>query len=256
GQPGQPRRRGARHARRDPPPRRLRHGPHPGGDGGRGADRARRDAPRRHDGRRPRARGGRCRAGDEGGPARDRRHLPGEQGRPRRRRAHALGAGADAAPPPGRGVERPRPLARGGARRRPRSLRRRPAHRRGRGDARAAARTALSMTGRLYVVGDIHGCAGELEALLATLPLARGDTLAFVGDYLDRGPAVRAVIDLLLDLRARKGLTTVFLRGNHEDMCLAYLGRAGQWGESWMMNGAPATLRSYGVPLGVDGPLA
>jgi len=39
-------------------------------------------------------------------------------------------------------------------------------------------------------------------------------------------------------------------------MCLAYLGRAGQWGESWMMNGAPATLRSYGVPLGVDGPLA
>jgi len=112
------------------------------------------------------------------------------------------------------------------------------------------------MAGRLYAVGDIHGCAAELEALLAALPLARGDTLAFVGDYLDRGPAVRAVIDLLLDLRTRDGLTTVFLRGNHEDMCLAYLGRAGQWGESWMMNGAPATLRSYGVPLGVDGPLA
>ena len=112
------------------------------------------------------------------------------------------------------------------------------------------------MTGRLYVVGDIHGCAGELEALLAALPLARGDTLAFVGDYLDRGPAVRAVIDLLLALRAREGLTTVFLRGNHEDMCLAYLGRGGQWGESWMMNGAPATLASYGVPLGLDGPPA
>jgi len=106
------------------------------------------------------------------------------------------------------------------------------------------------------VVGDIHGCAGELEALLAALPLARGDTLAFVGDYLDRGPAVRAVIDLLLDVRARDGLTTVFLRGNHEDMCLAHLGRAGQWGESWMMNGAPATLHSYGVPLGTEGPLA
>ena len=112
------------------------------------------------------------------------------------------------------------------------------------------------MAGRLYVVGDIHGCAGELEALVGALPLARGDTLAFVGDYLDRGPAVRAVIDLLLDLRARKELTTVFLRGNHEDMCLAYLGRGGQWGESWMMNGAPATLASYGVPLGFDGPPA
>jgi len=112
------------------------------------------------------------------------------------------------------------------------------------------------MAGRLYAVGDIHGCAAELEALLAALPLARGDTLAFVGDYLDRGPAVRAVIDLLLDLRTRDGLTTVFLRGNHEDMCLAYLGRAGQWGDSWMMNGAAATLRSYGVPLGTGGPLA
>ena len=112
------------------------------------------------------------------------------------------------------------------------------------------------MAGRLYVVGDIHGCAGELEALVGALPLARGDTLAFVGDYLDRGPAVRAVIDLLLALRAREGLTTVFLRGNHEDMCLAYLGRGGQWGESWMMNGAPATLASYGVPLGLDGPSA
>jgi serine/threonine protein phosphatase 1 len=112
------------------------------------------------------------------------------------------------------------------------------------------------MAGRLYVVGDIHGCAGELDALVAALPLARGDTLAFVGDYLDRGPAVRAVIDLLLALRAREGLTTVFLRGNHEDMCLAWLGRGGQWGESWMMNGAPATLASYGVPLDLDGPLA
>src|SRR5438093_520815 len=64
------------------------------------------------------------------------------------------------------------------------------------------------------------------------------------------------LIDILLALRAREGLTTVFLRGNHEDMCLAYLGRGGQWGESWMMNGAPATLASYGVPLGLDGPPA
>src|SRR5207247_11285545 len=110
----------------------------------------------------------------------------------------------------------------------------------GRGDARAAVRRALSMAGRLYVVREIHGCAGELEALVGALPLARGDTLAFVGHYLDRGPAVRAVIDLLLALRAREGLTTVFLRGNHEDMCLAYLRRGGQWRESGMLNGAPA----------------
>jgi serine/threonine protein phosphatase 1 len=112
------------------------------------------------------------------------------------------------------------------------------------------------MAGRVYVVGDIHGCAGELEALVGSLALERGDTLAFVGDYVDRGPAVREVIDLLLALRQRAGLTTIFLRGNHEDMCLAWLGRDGRWGESWLMNGAAATLRSYGIPFDVDGPLA
>jgi serine/threonine protein phosphatase 1 len=112
------------------------------------------------------------------------------------------------------------------------------------------------MADRVYVVGDIHGCAGELEVLIGALPLGPGDTLAFVGDYVDRGPAVREVIDLLLDLRTHEGLTTTFLRGNHEDMCLAWLGRDGRWGESWPMNGAAATLRSYGIPLDVDGPLA
>jgi serine/threonine protein phosphatase 1 len=101
---------------------------------------------------------------------------------------------------------------------------------------------------RVFVVGDVHGCAGELEALLGALPLAPGDTLAFIGDYIDRGPDSRAVVDMLLALRARTDITTVFLKGNHEDMCLAYLGREGQWGEAWRGNGGVATLRSYGVP--------
>jgi serine/threonine protein phosphatase 1 len=39
----------------------------------------------------------------------------------------------------------------------------------------------------------------------------------------------------------------VFLKGNHEDMCLSYLGRSGNWGESWMGNGGVAAVRSYGV---------
>jgi serine/threonine protein phosphatase 1 len=110
--------------------------------------------------------------------------------------------------------------------------------------------------GRLFVVGDIHGCARELEALLAALPLARGDTLAFIGDYIDRGPESRAVVDMLLGLRGRDDVTTVFLKGNHEDMCLAHLGRRGQWGEAWRMNGGVTTLRSYGVPSQLAGPEA
>jgi serine/threonine protein phosphatase 1 len=103
------------------------------------------------------------------------------------------------------------------------------------------------MSGRMFVVGDIHGCAPELEALLAALPLEAGDTLAFVGDYIDRGHHSKDVVDMMIAVRARTDIETVFLRGNHEDMCLGYLGRQGRWGEAWRMNGGSATLESYGM---------
>ena len=109
------------------------------------------------------------------------------------------------------------------------------------------------MTDRLFAIGDIHGCARELEVLLAGLPLAAGDTVACVGDYIDRGPASRQVIDLLLALRQRAGIHTVFLKGNHEDMCLSYVEQQGLWGESWHLNGGVATLRSYGIDARLDG---
>jgi len=103
------------------------------------------------------------------------------------------------------------------------------------------------MRERLFVVGDVHGCARELEALVGGLGLAAGDTIAFVGDYLDRGPDARGVVDQLLALEARDDVRAVFLKGNHEDMCLAWLGRPGRWGEAWFANGGVTTLRSYGL---------
>jgi serine/threonine protein phosphatase 1 len=103
------------------------------------------------------------------------------------------------------------------------------------------------VSGRLFAVGDIHGCLAELETLLDGLSLATGDTLVFVGDYMDRGPDSRRVLDRCIDLGARTDITTVFLKGNHEDMCLDYIGRAGRWGEAWLGNGGAATLRSYGI---------
>lgn len=102
-------------------------------------------------------------------------------------------------------------------------------------------------SGRLFAIGDIHGCPGELGALLDGLPLAPGDTVCFVGDYLDRGPDSKGVIELLLQAGTRTDTRWVFLRGNHEDMCLSFLGRSGNWGESWMGNGGAAAVRSYGV---------
>lgn len=101
--------------------------------------------------------------------------------------------------------------------------------------------------GRLFAIGDVHGCVAELDRLLGAIPVASGDTVAFVGDYIDRGPDSRAVLDLLLDWRTRAPARAVFLKGNHEDMALAFLGRAGQWGEAWLRNGGTATLRSYGI---------
>ncbi len=103
------------------------------------------------------------------------------------------------------------------------------------------------MSGRLFVVGDVHGCRAELETLLDGLPLARGDHVAFVGDYIDRGPDSAGVVDVCLALERRSDVTTTFLKGNHEDMCLAYLGHPGRWGEAWLGNGGAAALRSYGV---------
>jgi serine/threonine protein phosphatase 1 len=103
------------------------------------------------------------------------------------------------------------------------------------------------MSERLFAIGDVHGNPAELETLLAGLPLAAGDVVCFVGDYIDRGRDSKGVIDLLLEARRRTDVGWVFLKGNHEDMCLSFLGRPGNWGESWLPNGGAAAIRSYGV---------
>jgi serine/threonine protein phosphatase 1 len=100
--------------------------------------------------------------------------------------------------------------------------------------------------GRAFVVGDVHGCIDELERLLDALQPARGDTICFLGDYIDRGPAPKRVIERLLRLR-HEGPTCVFLKGNHEDMFLAFLGAAGRHGDVFLSNGGRATLVSYGL---------
>ncbi len=77
------------------------------------------------------------------------------------------------------------------------------------------------MAGRTYVTGDIHG---DLEALLRNarqLPeLDSGDTLVFLGDYVDRGPQSAQVVDYVRSLPKRSPARIVALRGNHEDAWL------------------------------------
>jgi serine/threonine protein phosphatase 1 len=105
---------------------------------------------------------------------------------------------------------------------------------------------------RTFVIGDLHGCLDELEALLQAIEPARGDTVVFLGDYIDRGPDSRAVIDRLLLLR-RRGPRCVFLKGNHEDMFLDFMGLGGHYGAAFLVNGGKATLLSYGL-AGCTGP--
>ncbi|HEY7217183.1 MAG TPA: metallophosphoesterase family protein [Candidatus Binatia bacterium] len=99
-----------------------------------------------------------------------------------------------------------------------------------------------------YVVGDIHGCVDELRHLIETLPLARGDRLVFLGDYIDRGPDSSGVVSYLMSLQQQcDDIEFVFLKGNHEDMLLSYLGLNGQHGDMFLINGGRATLASYGL---------
>ena len=100
--------------------------------------------------------------------------------------------------------------------------------------------------GRLFAIGDIHGCPDELAALLREIRAGAGDSVVFIGDYVDRGPSARDVVEQLIELK-RGPAEIVFLKGNHEDMMLNFMGLPGHYGESFLFNGGAATLDSYGV---------
>jgi serine/threonine protein phosphatase 1 len=100
--------------------------------------------------------------------------------------------------------------------------------------------------GRLFAIGDIHGCPDELSAILKSIAPGPSDTVVFVGDYVDRGPSAHDVIEQLIELQ-RGPAEIVFLKGNHEDMMLSFLGFPGHYGESFLFNGGSQTLDSYGV---------
>lgn len=101
---------------------------------------------------------------------------------------------------------------------------------------------------RCYVIGDIHGCRDELRYLIDGLPLEVGDRLVFLGDYIDRGPDSKGVVSYLLELKDYAlAMDLVFLRGNHEDMLMSYLGLPGQHGDMFFYNGGSETFASYGL---------
>ena len=98
-------------------------------------------------------------------------------------------------------------------------------------------------TGRTFVIGDIHGCGKALRTLIEDIMPLANDTMVFLGDYIDRGPNSRDVIDQLIELKRQ--CRAVFLRGNHEVMLQAVL-NGGANPALWIRNGGRATMASYG----------
>jgi serine/threonine protein phosphatase 1 len=98
-----------------------------------------------------------------------------------------------------------------------------------------------------FAVGDIHGCLDKLDRLLAACEAhagARPARYVFLGDYIDRGPHSRGVIERLMAKQAARPGTVVCLRGNHEQMAVDAHASA-RAVPLWLANNALSTLRNY-----------
>lgn len=103
---------------------------------------------------------------------------------------------------------------------------------------------------QVFAIADIHGCDDELRALLQRLPLHRDSLVVFLGDYIDRGPNSRGVVDTILELKDY--CNVVCLLGNHELMLREFLdGSDPRRVARFVYNGGGATLASYSNEDGV-----
>jgi Calcineurin-like phosphoesterase len=99
------------------------------------------------------------------------------------------------------------------------------------------------LPGRSLVIGDIHGCLVQLDALLDAVAPNSGDQLILLGDLVDRGRDSAGVLRRIIALKQTHDVQTVL--GNHEQMMLA-APESKDREALWRINGGDATLRSYG----------
>ncbi len=100
--------------------------------------------------------------------------------------------------------------------------------------------------GKIFAIGDIHGCADKLKLLLERIPYrAEDDTLLFLGDFINRGNDVAAVLDTVCKLS--KNGKVVSLLGNHEHLLLQYQSSLDPKLIPFLRElGVETTLESYG----------
>ena len=107
---------------------------------------------------------------------------------------------------------------------------------------------------RTLAIGDVHGSAVALDGLLAAVAPTAADRLVFLGDYVDRGPDTRGVLDRLIRIR-RDFPNAVFLRGNHELMMTRSRTDVSER-RMWLSVGGAQALASYGKSPGLAGTLS
>lgn len=112
---------------------------------------------------------------------------------------------------------------------------------------------------KTWVIPDIHGCASTLDVLLRDhIKPTKQDHLIFLGDYIDRGPDSKRVIDIIMELQ-EKGYQITALKGNHEESCIqaweddskrkGFLGyrTKSRLQKEWEAYGGKETLESFGA---------
>jgi len=92
------------------------------------------------------------------------------------------------------------------------------------------------------VIGDIHGCLKALETLVEYVKISPNDTVVTLGDYIDRGPDSKGVLDYLLAFRKTHHL--IPLKGNHEEM-MENAQNSFDEAHFWLTNGGSSTLDSF-----------
>lgn len=103
---------------------------------------------------------------------------------------------------------------------------------------------------RRFAIGDIHGCLKTFTSLVEDgIKLTLNDTLYTVGDFIDRGPDSKGVLDYIAKM-TKNGFRILSVRGNHEEMLLDSLTDPG-YIMSWVYNGAEPTLQSFGLNPGI-----
>ncbi len=99
---------------------------------------------------------------------------------------------------------------------------------------------------RQFAISDIHGCVETFKTLVQdVIELTKKDILYLLGDYVNKGPDSRGVIDFIFELR-EEGFNVSCLRGNHEQYLIE--GLKFSWEEIEFLNrGGVETLESFGV---------